>query len=565
MRSLATTLSDNTDLLHVLAEVWGIEIKPLTNEEIPPAIEAAMLHTQAVEMRWDALDDASRAALQMVVSSNNKMSKGMFERVHGKIRKMGRGAIAKEQPHLRPESVAEGLFYQGFIAEGFDKQEGFEPIIYIPTDLIPLLPLHKTSYDDLEDESLDLPFQKISPLAEDDLEEKQPADTSIVDDITTLLAYLRIQPAPIENNTLSHDDQTRILPYMLKPEANRLAFLLAIGVSADLISVQDGNAYPKRSGLPGWLGAPRTRQLEILVDAWNRSSIYQDLWHVPGLYPEGGWAYDAVAARAAFIHLLQDLIPVQHWWSVDDFIEAVKRNDPDFQRPGGDYESWYIRNERGEYLKGFESWDAIDGALLEFYFDGPLHWLGLIDLAEDATAVRLNAYGRAFINGESFPQPPETEDPIQIHEDGTFSASRKVSRMDRFQLARFTAWGTPGTPYQYILNADGIQSAAEQGITTQHIAAFISRQLNGAPMPETFSRLLDNWQVGATTNVSIETLIVLRTSATETMDRIYNEPAFRRYLGARLGATACIIRAEDGGAALQSVLEENGIAVEVLS
>jgi len=565
MRSLTTTLSENMDLLHVLAEVWNVAIKPLTSDEIPPAIEAAMLQASAVEMRWDALDDASRAALQMIVSSDNKMSKGMFERVHGKIRKMGRGAIAKEQPHLRPQSVSEGLFYQGFIAEAFDKHDGFEPIIYIPEELVPLLPLHQTSYDDVEDEPLELPFQQISPLDDDDVDGKQPADTSIVDDMTTLLAYLRIQPAPIVNNTLCAEDQVRLLPYLIKQDANRLAFLLAIGVGADLISTQDGRVYPKRSGIPGWLGATRARQLHLLVDAWNHSSIYQDLWHVPGLQPEGGWAYDAVASRSAFIHLLQDLVPMQNWWSVDDFIDMVKKNDPDFQRPGGDYDSWYIRNERGEYLKGFESWDAVDGALLEFYFDGPMHWLGLIDLAEGATAVRLNAYGRAFINGDRFPQPADPEERIQFHEDGVFSASRKVSRMDRFQLARFTTWGDPGTPYQYILNADGIQAAAEQGITTQHIAAFINRQLDGDPMPDSISRLLDNWQIGTAVNVSIETLIVLRTAAAETMDRIYNEPAFRRYLGARLGQTACIIRADDGGAALQAALEEHGIPVEVIA
>ena len=36
-----------------------------------------------------------------------------------------------------------------------------------------------------------------------------------------------------------------------------------------------------------------------------------------------------------------------------------------------------------------------EGALLEFYLFGPMHWLGLVDVADDA--ARLTAYGRAAL------------------------------------------------------------------------------------------------------------------------------------------------------------------------
>jgi len=353
------------------------------------------------------------------------------------------------------------------------------------------------------------------------------------------------------------------MPYLLKDDPNRLTFILAVGVSADLITAQDGKVYPNRSGIPNWLAATRSLQLKQLVEAWAESNIYVDLWHVPGLFSEGEWAYDPVHARRKFLGFVHAYAPIQNWWAVDELIETVKENDTDFQR--SDYDSWYIRNERGEYLKGFESWDAVEGTLLEFYFDGPLHWLGLIDLAEDATIVRLNAYGRAFIAEEKWLQPPESDEKIKIEPNGVMFASRKVSRMDRFQMARFSTWGAPNpdAPYQYILDADGIQQAAEQGITTEHIAAFVKRQMNGE-IPKPIAKLLETWQAGASSSVSFESLLVLRTTAIETMDFIHNEPAYRRYLGARLGPTACIIRAEDGGADLKAALEAQGIEVEVL-
>ena len=59
---------------------------------------------------------------------------------------------------------------------------------------------------------------------------------------------------------------------------------------------------------------------------------------------------------------------------------AVKAADPDFQRPDGDYGSWYIRDAAGDaYLSGFESWDRVEGVLIADLLAGPLHWLGVVD------------------------------------------------------------------------------------------------------------------------------------------------------------------------------------------
>ena len=70
------------------------------------------------------------------------------------------------------------------------------------------------------------------------------------------------------------------------------------------------------------------------------------------------------------------MVPAGEWVSVADFIDAVKATDPDFQRPGGDYESWYIRDAgSGAYLTGFESWDRVEGELLRALLTGPARWL----------------------------------------------------------------------------------------------------------------------------------------------------------------------------------------------
>lgn len=606
MHTLVQMLQESdAALLPILAQRWGVSVsKKAKADTVIASLEAAMLDPAGAEKMYDSLNDKERGVLQTLLGSGKRMAMPLFSRLYGEIRKMGAGAIEREKPHENPVSAAESLFYKGLIGQRNDKiGGGLGPVIYVPDDLAAVLPIHKTGYNanvlDAEAEQerataaatntvsagggagrgKAAPAVAVIPDTDDDddvtfmidnLEDAQnvrQADTSIVDDMTTLLAYLQLNSGMVDPET-GLDDATReaVLPHMLVPDSNRLDFLLEIGLSADLIELQNGKAFPKRAEVRRWLSEKRSSQLKWLADAWRGSIVYRDLWHTPGLHPEPtGWPYDPVVARGALLEFLIDLVPKQGWWSVFDFVDAVKEVDPDFQRPGGDYDSWYIRNDAGEYLNGSESWDAVEGALLEFYVFGPIHWLGLADVGDEA--ARLTAYGRAFLDAsQTWPTPPDPEEKVIVHPDGTLLASRKVPRLDRFQLARFTTWEEPATlagdHYVYKLDAAGVQRAAAQGINTGHIASFIGRMLdNPNAIPAPIARLLENWRSGPASSVSVERLLVLRTTAPETLDFIFNAPALRRFLGARLGPMAAAVR-QDQWEGLQAALGEQGIAVE---
>lgn len=572
MPTLKTCLREHDKgLLPVLAQLWGVNITNLNQKDSLAALESAMLEPERAEVVWDMLDEKQRGALQMLIASGLTMPTSKFERAFGDIRKMGRGQIEREEPQRNPASIAEGLFYRGLISEKFRKTKaGMEAYIYVPEDLAEVLPVHKTGYQDLPEEQDEIPpdyepddVGDLNALDESALRNVRQANTSLVDDLTTLLAYLRIHSAGVEEDTLLPADVERLRPFLLVEDEARLAFLLNVGISADFIATQEGRAYPKRAGLQKWLNLPRSAQVKSLLEAWEESTIYRDLWHVPGLYPDpdAGFPYNPLLGRQGLIDFLTQLVPASEWWSIADFVNAAKELEPDFQRPGGDYESWYIRDAKGKYLDGFGSWDAVDGAVLRFYIEGPMHWLGLTDIAEDA--ARLTAYGRAFIGLASWPTPPETTEAIQVQDDAILVASRKVSRMDRFQVARFTTWGDGGAPYHYRLDAEGIQQAEAQGITPAHIATFLKRQLGDKPLPPAISRLLEHGQSGAAAQVTFERLLVLRTTSPETLSRIYDDPALRRYLGAQLGPMACVIRSGQEEA-LRQALGDNGIAVEII-
>ena len=563
MKGLLATLNDyDPGMLPALAEAWGVASKSLADDEIIPQLQHAMLDPSVCERAWDNLDEPARAALQLLVSSaQQRMKIGQFERFYGKIRKLGRAQIEKEKPHQQGQSIAETLYYRGLIGEGFDKVgDNLIGFVYVPSDLIEALPLHKTSFENILDDD-EFPDDDMPRL--DIVEEAQnvsQADTSIVDDMTTLLAFLQANSAATDGTGLAADVVSALSPHLLNDSEVRLDFLLGIGISANLITTQDGKAYPRRNEARDWLTLSRSDQIRQIALAWLESQTYRDLWQIPGLYPDdSGWSYDTAAARDAVMSLLAELAPEQGWLSVNDLIEIIKTIEPDFQRPDGDYDSWYIRNAAGEFLSGFESWDAVEGSLIEFYLVGPMYWLGLVDVGDDV--ARLTAYGRAFLDMADWPQQQEPTFPIDVRSDGTLLATRRVNRFERFQLARFARWEQSGDPYVYRLDADSIQRADSQGINTQHIQAFVARQIDGKPLPLPITKLLRNWRDGAKTTISFESVTVLRTNSEEALDKIYDIPSYRRYLGSRLGPMACVIR-EEHWRELRATLGDNGIDVD---
>lgn len=580
-------------LLNALAEVWSVKLEPRAAvNTIVNELFHAMTNPERVEVVWDTLDDKARGAMQLLIASGGTMAQAKFMQVFGEFQRMGAGMLKREKPHKNPKNVAEALYYRGLIGLSFENTDMPRTIVTIPSDLVAVLPLNKTAYSKLDDEEDDFPDEDDEDgfEAEDNVEEAetlQPtittlepidsavvkharqADTSLVDDMTTLLAYLRIHTPILEGEMFSGSDMMTLDRHLLTTGEERQRFMLAMGRSADLIEVNNGRAVPSRTGAPKWLGKTRHEQVKTLAESWKTSPIVKDLWHVPGLRvdPDAGMMphYDPAVARRAILSIMTKLLSPNEWWSVDDFIELVRQDYEDFQRPNGDFTSWYIYDDDDVLLSGVENWYSIEGAMLEYVITGPMHWLGLLDLGDDA--ARLTAYGRAFLGMAQYPAQAEAADPILVDPDGTLRVSRKVSRADRYQVARFSSWVTAGNVFAYKLDRQGIAQAESQGINVGHITVFVKRALGDKPLPDGVSRLLEG-KAAATeaikqtnTSVTLEQLLVLRTTAPETTDYIFDTPALRRYVGAKLGEMALVVRAQDIQAFVDA-LEEHGIRAD---
>lgn len=562
MQTLLQTLKESEEsVLTTIADAWGIGPLPNNEETRLTFLESHMLTPEQAEKMWHKLSDQERGALQTLLGSGGKMPIGMFKHMFGDFRRMGLGQVEREQPHKRGQTIAETLFYRGFIGEVIQMTDaGAEASVFVPDDLARILPREKTGYNlQVSDDDI---LQALSTL---EIGTTQKADTSIVDDMTTLLAFIRLYAPPLVGDSLAEGSVKALMPYLLVKDARRVPFMVSIAKDANLIFEKNDCAYVQTREAPSWLKANRSEQVKLLVNAWRNSITYRELYHVNGLKVEQTDNYQPPLARKTLLGLLKNNVPDNGWWDLDEFIYKIKQHDPDFQRINADYDGWYIVDMEGEYAKGFESWDTVEGAQLEFIITGPLYWLGLVDIAPDA--ARLTAYGRGIVGMSAYPTPQDTPEPIVMTDDGKLFVSRKVSRVDRFQVARFTTWETVHAlgeekPFEYALNGRGIKRADEQGITTDHIRKFLTRVLEDEPIPDSIAHLLDQWQSGDGAMVSLEEAVILRTTHEDTLNLIMNTPELRRFMGAKLGANTAIVRKhqwED----LQNALLEMGISVEL--
>lgn len=568
MQALARTLAGyDLELLRVIANRWDVDLSGLDVRSAAEKLAEGMLNAEKVADAWSRLPDDQRGALQALSAAKGKMPAAIFSRIHGEIRAFGPDRLVREKPYLNPENVAEALYYRGLIAKTYGEAnkgaKGTQPVVYIPTDLAALMPVHLTGFQLHPDEP-----EHVEALPEPEPGTVRAADTSLVDDLTTLLAACQVAEMELIDGAIREDLREDLRQHLLGASSPaRFALMTALALDMGLaVPNEAAMLKPVAATARTWLDASRPAQVRALVDAWLKSTTFNELWHTPGLVPEqAGWSNNPALARKTVFRFLE-LVPLTDWWPVDDLVDAVKEDEPDFQRPGGDYESWYIREaQSGNYLRGFESWDQVDGAVLRYILSGPMHYLGLTDVQADGSACRLTAYGRALIpDGGEWPKggaAPEGA-PLRVQADGLIEVPRATSRFERFQVARFTMWGKAADPYTYHVTPDGIALAKRQGLRADQIVTFLRRVAEGQ-LPDDLARQIEAWgKAAASEPVTLSRLVVLRTPGPELMDMILNTPALRRYVGAQLGPTAVVVR-EGQWKDLASALADAGIAAEV--
>jgi hypothetical protein len=533
----------NRDIGHlrIVADLWGVELHSSKTEEALKELCAGMLHLALVHEIVEALPEEARSALQVLVTGGGKLPWASFARQFGELRLVGAGRRDREQVHLQPASAAETLFYRALLAQAFfDTPAGAQEFAYVPEDLVPLLGIEPLPEEDFLVPSVGtlrtseakpeapygrpaLPKEHAHPVLLCD---------RLLDDAATLLAALRLNLEP---------------PACEVPVAALRELLEAAGI------LSGGEASPEK--VRNFLEMERPQALKLMADAWRSSDCFNELRLVPGLVCEGEWQNDARLTRRTILGFMSHL-PVDQWWSLAAFVSDIHDKSPDFQRPAGDYDSWFIRRLSDDaYLRGFGSWDEVDGALIRYMITGPLYWLGKLELAE---AVE-GGGPAAFRIPSKVHLSREEKGRLTVRSGGRISVPRLVPRAARYQIARFCEWEQDAADeYRYRITSASLKKAESQGLKAGQLLSLLARNAS-VEIPPAFIRALKRWEKNGSES-RLETRTILRVSRPEVLEELRKSPA-GRFLGDNLGPVAVVVKA---GASLkvQAALMELGLLVE---
>ena len=524
----------NHDLafLRIVAGLWGLELSSQDLDEATNELTASLLEAELAAEILAALNPQPRSALAALVAANGRIPWAPFTRQFGDVRDMGMARRDREKPYLNPASASEALFYRALLFRAFfNTDKGPQEFAYIPDDLLHIV-------QDWEQKAEKIPHSMIAgdfakppeaPGRGATPGEKKyilPAGDRILDDATTLLAALRLGREIAPDPRLSA--LLRVAGLLTSPARGANAKDGAKAKAGSEINADRAKTF---------LEASRPDALKLLTDAWRARETCNELRLMPGLVFEGEWANQPLVTRDFLMDLLQG-IPDGAWWSLNAFVSGIKKAYPDFQRPAGDYDSWFIKREAdGTYLRGFAYWDQVDGALIRFFIMDILHWLGMLDVA---TAEEHGA-ATSFHLLESALRPIEENGKISVASNGRIAVPRNVPRAVRYQLSRFCEWDEEKPDgYRYHIAPRALTRAHEQGLKVEHLLVLLAKHAD-AGVPPVLLKALKRWDANGT-EARAETQVILKVSRAEVLEELRQSKA-ARFLGEPLGPTSVIIKA----------------------
>jgi hypothetical protein len=588
-RTLHESLVDcDMALLRGMAETRGAILTSYHRLTAAEELASQLTTPASLAIVLSELSTQESEPLAALRAAGGWMEAPRFARRFGAIRITGPGRLEREQPWRSPANPAEALWYRALIFKGFRQTEaGVLETIYIPDDVLSLLQELLPENPDRGEPGESFAIQGVAPP-----QRIQPANTDVVEDTFGVLVAvrndtLRLRPdgslSPRDLQALNATCVTPVAPAAAADD-DRLALILRLCLSAELVTASQDRLVLNPDPARAWLRAAPADQLLALQSTWRDDPGWNDLWHVPSLKPQPtGWTNDPVIARHRVLDFLARLYTGE-WYNLRDMLQAVKATQPDFQRPDGDYTTWYIHDAQGQPLMGFEHWDEVEGELLGYLICGPLHWLAVTDLGyasgpgrpvdfrladsaapllapgapAGAQSVPASSQGQRDIAPspaedvggspegtagdlrDDLHTPPSDASPLLVHADFSVWVARDTSLYTRFQLVRFAEFlGRETDRVGYRISSASLARARRQGITQEQISSFLTRSSGGRTPPRVIEGVR-KWYARSG-SVRLEQSTLLRVDRPEILKALQEHAEIGPLLGERLGPQAVLV------------------------
>ncbi len=545
MKTLKDALLDHSpQMLRAIADGHHIALpEGGSREQSAMTLADELARPEVVQRAWQALTDAERDVLSKVVLSGGRVKAFQMVRDNGEIRAFGPVALARDKPWLAPANATERLWYLGLIQRAFEMASDVRgEIFYIPDEILPHLP---------------------KPAAPAGFTVRTVAAPSVglahgdklMWDTFILLSHVARRQPPYAEGTLLSVDDLRALDEQVQVKdsfvgkditsAPRLTMLVRVARTARLIRAIPAIGVRLGSEAKAWLRTTHQLRRVQLLEAWKRERTWNELRYVPTLkLEETGWRNDPRLARATVLKYLAQC-PCDEWIALASFIGGIKKFDPDFQRPDGDYDRWHLRDaETGRLLTGFSNWNHVEGALLKFILEGPLTWQGVVSSGSNdgAGAFKLTEFGaRALgLTDKDLPEPRSAKFVVQ----GDFEVLVPIDApmFARFQLEKMTErtkWDRIST---YRLTRESAMRLLRHNVTIDQLLKFL-RRISRSPFPKNVEFTLREWyeKYG---EITLRRAAVLHTRDQKLLTELRHHPELSTYIREVLSPTVALVAPE---------------------
>ncbi len=516
--------------LGLVAECWGIEAHWSNKNEGAKELSRQILDAGLFHEVFAALPDESQKALAEIKARGKRLLWTQFERKYGVIRSMGPAQRAKLQPQRAPQSTGEILWYRALIGRAFmDSESGPQEFAFIPNDIQAMMP-----------ESKDPNKQRFGRSAlPKEITHVRRAGDRLLDDLTSFLGAKRSQFDLIHAADIE-DWQTSI------------HFMDAL---LRLVGVLEESGDLGLEALERFLTQDRGAAMQALQQAWRESPQFNELKLLPNLRPEGEWSNSPAETRSFLLKAMHESAAAQ-WIQIDSFIADVHAEAPDFQRTGGQYDTWFLKDvETEEFLSGFQSWERVEGELIRFFVTVIAYWLDLVQLGATSEDGNPNAFR---INADSPGSVSSEEGKLTIDSQGLVQIPPDFPRAIRYQISRFCDWeGRKKGIYQYRIRARSLKRAKGQSLPARRLLPLLEKHAD-SPLPPTLTKAIQRWEKEGSP-AKAEQMLVLRVGKPEILEELRTSRV-KRYLGEVLGPNAIQIQSGAKRHVLQALTEMGYLA-----
>ncbi len=550
------------ELLAGIASIWQLSLSGESRELRVRQLAEGIQSPQRLQGLVEHLSDGARILLAELAGQGGLVPAHRLAGEYGTVRRLGPAALRREAPWENPQNPVEELVYRGLAYRTY-ADVGGSPVegLQIPEPL-----LTRVRALGLEPERVSL-----QPLTQPPSHVLGDSGTSAQEDLLALLVHLRnhsprIQPGGdlsqlVTEALVALRDRGRLLG---EGDEHRLAFLAAVALGADLITVRGATVGPSPRAR-AWLRADESERYRALLQAWRRQEQWDELPLADLSLVGDRRDYDAIRARGIVLALLARA-PLDTWLSLASLQQAVKRMRPDLLRPDGDYDAWQLRDTVSHQLvSGYEQWDRIEGATIAAMVNGPLRWLGIVetglDAASDMTSLRLPS-GRAARWRRGHGEARSVASNVcKVAEDGLVQITVDGTCYTRYQLERFAAWESQAEMARYRITEASVAAGYRSGVKTAHMIPFLQRIAGGGVPQPLLARLLA-WG-GRLGRVWARRRIVLETVDPATMRELRADAEIQPYLDLPVDATHHLVQ-EQHADELFERLRARGIWVQLV-